>query len=161
MAVVCSSVFRPAELPSEARHQDTVLFSLSSFHSLVEELLQSDSEVALRHAVASDFDEFVSGESALDLRGERNRTVRSHGENYDFYQHRAPEMKSISPVVGHVALDEVSCSQSRHQGELPRQHGAAHHPGQLTGVLTRLAGAGALNTEHLQTQTEFNVRERR
>lgn len=53
-------------------------------------------------------------------------------------------MKSISPVVGHVALDEVSCSQSRHQGELPRQHGAAHHPGQLTGVLTRLAGAGAL-----------------
>lgn len=69
MAVVCSSVFTPAELPSEARHQDTVLFSLSSFHSLVEELLQSDSEVALRHAVASDFDEFVSGESALDLRG--------------------------------------------------------------------------------------------
>lgn len=38
-------------------------------HSLVEELLQSDSEVALRYAVASDFDEFVSGESALDLRG--------------------------------------------------------------------------------------------
>lgn len=38
-------------------------------HSLVEELLQSDSEVALRHAVASDCDEFVSGESALDLRG--------------------------------------------------------------------------------------------
>lgn len=130
-------------------------------HSLVEELLQSDSEVALRHAVASDCDEFVSGESALDLRGERNRTVRNHGENYDFYQHRAPEMKSISPVVGHVALDEVSCSQSRHQGELPRQHSAAHHPGQLTGVLTRLAGAGALNTEHLQTQTQFNVRERR
>lgn len=62
-------------------------------HSLVEELLQSDSEVALRHAVASDCDEFVSGESALDLRGERNRTVRSHGENYDFYQHRAPEIK--------------------------------------------------------------------
>lgn len=62
-------------------------------HSLVEELLQSDSEVALRHAVVSDFDEFVSGESALDLRGERNRTVRSHGENYDFYQHRAPEIK--------------------------------------------------------------------
>lgn len=70
-------------------------------------------------------------------------------------------MKSISPVVGHVALDEVSCSQSRHQGELPRQHGAAHHPGQLTGVLTRLAGARALNPEHLQTQTQFNVRERR
>lgn len=69
--------------------------------------------------------------------------------------------QSISPVVGHVALDEVSCSQSRHQGELPRQHGAAHHPGQLTGVLTRLAGAGALNPEHLQTQTQFNVRERR
>lgn len=95
------------------------------------------------------------------FRSERNRTVRSHGENYDFYQHRAPEMKSISPVVGHVALDEVSCSQSRHQGELPRQHGAAHHPGQLTGVLTRLAGARALNPEHLQTQTQFNVRERR
>lgn len=27
------------------------------------------------------------------FRSERNRTVRSHGENYDFYQHRAPEIK--------------------------------------------------------------------
>lgn len=73
--------------------QKLVIRTRFCFHSLVEELLQSDSEVALRHAVASDFDEFVSGESALDLRGERNRTVRSHGENYDFYQHRAPEIK--------------------------------------------------------------------
>lgn len=48
----------------------------------------------------------------------------------------------------------MSCSERGHEGQLPRQHGAADHTGQLTGILTRLVGAGALNAEHLRTAEE-------
>ncbi|TNN33310.1 hypothetical protein EYF80_056529 [Liparis tanakae] len=49
---------------------------------------------------------------------------------------------------------KVSGCQSGHQGELPRQHRATHHAGQLTGVLARLAETGPLNAEHLNTEGE-------
>lgn len=55
------------------------------------------------------------------------------------------------PVVGHVALDKVSSSQGSHQGELPCQDGGTDYASQLTGVLTRTARTGTLNTEHLES----------
>lgn len=58
-----------------------------------------------------------------------------------------------------MALDEVSGGQSGHQGELSRQDGGADHTRQLTGVVTGLVGAGALDSEHLKTrQTDRQVK---
>lgn len=61
---------------------------------------------------------------------------------------------SNSPIVTHVAFNKMSRSQRRHQWQLARQHGATDHAGQLTGVLTRLVGAGTLNAEHLKVTDE-------
>lgn len=89
-------------------------------------------------------------EFVLDLR-ERRRRVSEWRPAGEHFLTTTTVKSNISPVVGHVTLDEVSGSESRHQGELTCQDGGTNHTSQLSGVLTGLAWAAALNTEHLDT----------
>lgn len=96
---------------------------------------------------------------ALDLRErEREKEKTLRGQSLVEIN---KENVCILPVVGHVTLNKVSCSESSHQGELPCQHGAADHAGQLASVFSWLVGAGTLDTEHLHahTQRRFHIRE--
>ena len=56
------------------------------------------------------------------------------------------------PVVLEMAPDEVTGSQGRHEAQLAGQHGGADNSGELGGVLARVGGVRALDTEHLQTR---------
>ena len=62
-------------------------------------------------------------------------------------------LKPNPPVVGHVTFDQVTGGQGSHQRQLPRQHRAADHTGQLAGILPRVARAGALHPQHLTGKT--------
>lgn len=55
------------------------------------------------------------------------------------------------PIVYHVALDQVSSSQSSHQGKLSSQDSGTHNPGQLPGVLPWTVLTGSLHAQHLYT----------
>ena len=51
-----------------------------------------------------------------------------------------------------VRSDEVAGGQGRHEVQFPGQHGPAHDPGQLAGVLPGVGGVGALHAQHLEAR---------
>lgn len=126
-----------------------------SSHSLrARPVRQTPESTVKRHAAASDFGEGVSDRFALDLRA-RNASVSAGRGRKVKPTHRKDHLLNISPVVGHVTLDEVTGGQGGHQGELACQHGGTDHAGQLPGVITGVAAARSLDAEHLETKTKL------
>lgn len=54
------------------------------------------------------------------------------------------------PVVPHVALDQMAGCERGHERQLAGQHGPAHDPRQLVGVLAGPLRVGAPDAQHLQ-----------